>query len=195
MKVKRVPLLFALSTFCLASGASAASAQDEFFKNVRQLCGKAFEGQLVKYNEADESWRKSKTVMHVRDCSDKEIRIPLHVGEDRSRTWIISRTKDGLRLKHDHRHKDGSADKITMYGGDTKAEGKATEQSFPADQESKDLFIKNELKAAVDNVWWILIEPEKKFSYRLTRGEREFQIDFDLSKAVNIPPPAWGHKS
>src|SRR3712207_8407608 len=42
-------------------------------------------------------------VMHVRDCSPNEVRIPFHVGEDRSRTWIVTRTAAGLRLKHDHR--------------------------------------------------------------------------------------------
>ena len=46
--------------------------------------------------------------MHVRECSEDAIRIPFHVGEDRSRTWVVTRTANGLRLKHDHRHEDGS---------------------------------------------------------------------------------------
>ena len=47
-------------------------------------------------------------VMHVRDCSADEVRIPFWVGEDHSRTWVVTRTETGLRLKHDHRHEDGS---------------------------------------------------------------------------------------
>jgi hypothetical protein len=61
--------------------------------------------------------------MHVRVCRDDEIQIPLHVGENRSRTWILTRTAEGLRLKHDHRLEDGSDDPVTQYGGDTAADG------------------------------------------------------------------------
>ncbi len=58
-------------------------------------------------------------VMHVRECSDAEIRIPFFVDDDRSRTWVLSRTDTGLGLKHDHRHEDGTEDSVTQYGGDT----------------------------------------------------------------------------
>jgi hypothetical protein len=53
--------------------------------------------------------------------------------EDRSRTWVITRTATGLRLKHDYRHTDGTPDALTMYGGDTVGPGTAQRQSFPAD--------------------------------------------------------------
>ena len=58
-------------------------------------------------------------VMHVRSCTPGELRIPFHVGEDHSRTWVLTRTTSGLRLKHDHRHADGTEDVLTMYGGNT----------------------------------------------------------------------------
>src|SRR3546814_4385617 len=54
-------------------------------------------------------------VMHIRHCTNDRIEIPFHIdglgpngGWDRSRTWIVSRTGAGLRLKHDHRHADGT---------------------------------------------------------------------------------------
>jgi len=192
MKIKLIAWILGVLGFGISL--HATSTQDDFLKNLNLLCGKAFEGKLVKYNENDETWRQSKTIMHVRDCSDNEIRIPLHVGENRSRTWIITRTKEGLRLKHDHRHEDGSPDAVTMYGGDTASAGKATEQSFPVDQESKETFVKNDLNASVDNTWWMTIEPGERFSYRLTRTNRDFQVDFDLTKPVALPPAAWGSK-
>jgi hypothetical protein len=58
--------------------------------------------------------------MHVRTCSENALRIPFHVGDDHSRTWVITRTENGLRLKHDHRHEDGSEDAVTQYGGDSR---------------------------------------------------------------------------
>jgi hypothetical protein len=172
-----------------------AGPQDEFFDSLKKLCGKSFEGQVVRFNKSDESWLKEKKVIHVRDCLNSEIRIPLHVGENQSRTWIVTRTDKGLRLKHDHRHKDGKPETVTMYGGETKETGSATSQSFPADQETKDLFMKNDLKMAVDNIWKLEIEPGKRLSYALTRKDRDFRIEFDLTKEVATPPPVWGAKS
>ena len=91
-------------------------------------------------------------VMHVRECSRDRIAVPFHVeagGEwDRSRTWLISRTETGLRLKHDHRHEDGTSDAVTMYGGDTANEGIARAQEFPVDQFSIDMFEREGLTAA-----------------------------------------------
>ncbi|HYX36287.1 MAG TPA: hypothetical protein VE954_24550 [Oligoflexus sp.] len=171
-----------------------ARPQDDFFESLKKHCGKSYEGQVVKHNKSDESWLKEKKVIHIRDCSDTEIRIPLHVGENRSRTWIITRTDKGLRLKHDHRHQDGKHEAVTMYGGDTKDQGTATSQSFPADEETKSLFLKNDLKVAVENVWKLEIEPAKRLSYALNREARDFRIDFDLTKEVATPPPVWGHK-
>ena len=115
------------------------SAADVFMSHLQGLCGQAFEGKVISQDEVDADWRSERLVMHVRDCSSDEIRIPLHVGENRSRTWIISKTDTGLRLKHDHRHEDGQPDAVTMYGGDTQSPGTDTRQAFPADDYSKDL--------------------------------------------------------
>src|SRR3546814_19796560 len=80
--------------------------------------------------------------MHVRGCDApaRELRVPFHVGDDHSRTWVITRTADGLRLKHDHRHADGREDVLTMYGRDTDAPGSTVPQEFPVAAESIPLF-------------------------------------------------------
>src|SRR5690606_10975321 len=106
------------------------------------------EGRIVANEPAtdDDPFEGQRLVMHVRECSSDEIKIPFHVGDDHSRTWVITRLApgvpgmSGLRLKHDHRHEDGSPDDITMYGGDTATDGTSGRQEFPVDQESKDLF-------------------------------------------------------
>lgn len=191
LKKKFISLLM-LTSFMMAP--LQAEPQNEFFESLKKHCGKSFVGQVVRHNKSDESWLKEKKVIHIRDCSSTEIRIPLHVGENRSRTWIITRTERGLRLKHDHRHQDGKPETVTMYGGETQEPGSATSQSFPADLETKDLFLKNDLKVAVNNVWKLEIEPAKRLSYALTREARDFRIDFDLTKEVSTPPPVWGAK-
>jgi hypothetical protein len=113
------------------------------------------------------------------------------VGNDLSRTWVVTKTPNGLLLKHDHRHPDGSQDSITRYGGHTTNSGFATMQFFPADQETTNL-----LPATGGNVWWIEIVAGKYFTYNLRRigADRLFSIRFDLTKTVAPPDAPWGWK-
>src|SRR5687768_11887891 len=93
--------VFALVAFggC-ATIAEAPAPQLAFFERLRSLCGSAYQGRVVSTDAADRNFAASRLVMHVRSCSADEIRIPFHVGDDRSRTWVVSRTDGGLRLKH-----------------------------------------------------------------------------------------------
>ena len=128
--------------------------------------------------------------MHVRQCEDAEIRVPFFVGDDRSRTWVISKTPQGLRLKHDHRHEDGSEDAVTMYGGDTSQPGSAVRQEFPADDHTAFL-----VPTAATNVWTLEIFPDSIFAYDLRRlgSDRRFRVEFDLTQRIPTPPAPWGH--
>ncbi len=164
---------------------------DAFFEKMRKHCGKAFEG-TVSVNTPKSVGFEGRLVMHIRKCTDEQLQIPFHVGEDRSRTWIITKTGSGLSLKHDHRQHDGSNDKSTMYGGHTVDRGWANAQSFPADQYSKELFSAAGNPQSNSNTWQVFVYPTK-FTYRLVREGREFRIDFDLGKPVEPPPTPWGY--
>lgn len=164
---------------------------DQFFDNIAQHCGKAFEGKVTVDN-APSGGFDAKLVMHVRVCNENELQVPFHVGDDASRTWIITKTGSGLSLKHDHRHKDGTDDESTMYGGQTVDAGWAQVQSFPADQYSKELFVKRGIPQSNGNTWQMFIYPEK-FTYRLIRQGREFRVDFDLTKPITPPAAPWGY--
>jgi hypothetical protein len=95
-----------------------------------------------------------------------------------------------LQLKHDHRHKDGTPDRITQYGGLASNSGMASLQFFPADQETATL-----LPNAATNVWWITID-QKTFTYNLRRigTDRLFTVTFDLTKPIDAPGAPWGWK-
>src|SRR5688500_19589766 len=107
--------------------------------------------------------------MHVRDCGPSGVEVAFHVGDDRSRTWVLTRTAAGLRLKHDHRQEDGTPDDVTMYGGDTAEPGTGGRQEFPVDAESIAMFERAGLTASVTNTWAMEIEPQRRFLYELTR--------------------------
>jgi len=169
----------------------SAAAHEAFFENLRALCGKAFVGKVVADHPKSDGFN-GRLVMHVRRCSDSQLQIPFHVGDNRSRTWLINKTGAGLTLKHDHRKADGSDDASTMYGGQTLDAGWPQLQSFPADVFSKEQFVGQGLAQSVGNTWQIFIYP-KIFSYRLVREGREFRVDFDLSQPVEPPAAPWGY--
>ncbi len=173
--------------------AQPVAPQQQFFNHIKAYCGQAFVGKVIKSNASDQSMLSQSLIMHVRECSETQIKVPFHVGDDRSRTWVISKTSEGLQLKHDHRHQDGSADKITMYGGSTNDGGSARAQSFPADEHSKTMFVANNMTASVANTWLIEIVPSKVYRYGLKRPGREFVVEFDLTKPVPPPTAPWGH--
>ena len=169
--------------------ASLHANQQAFWQALQQHCGKAYEGKVVAAPANDTVFIDKSLLMHVKACSDDRIRIPFVVGNDRSRTWVITRQQTGLLLKHDHRHSDGKSDSVTMYGGYTTNSGMATIQFFPADRQTTDL-----LPAAAGNVWWIEVVPNSHFTYNLRRlgTDRLFSIRFDLTKTVAAPEAPWG---
>ncbi len=182
-----------LVCLCLApSFVFAASPQEEFWQALRRLCGQAFAGRMVEGTAAsDAAFKGERMVMHVRQCGENEIRIPFHVGENRSRTWVIVRTPTGLRLTHDHRHEDGSEDAVTRYGGETKDGGTAAVQEFHADE-----FTATLIPAARTNIWTMRIEGDRTFTYALRREKenRRFAVEFDLTQPIAVPPAPWGHE-
>ena len=186
-------LAFLAIAGCATPPTTPAARQPTFFSNLAALCGKAFEGRIVSPPvAADASFAGKRLVMHVRECSADTIRIPFHVGDDRSRTWVVTRTATGYRLKHDHRHQDGSEDKVTQYGGDTATPGTRSRQEFPADAFTKALLLREGNAPGVANVWAAEVEPARMFAYELRRPGRFFRVEFDLTRAVAPPPPPWG---
>ena len=190
----RFPRILALLPFLtLVACASPAPPEpaDAFMARLQALCGRAFAGRIVIEDPADASFAGQRLVMHVRQCSANELRIPFHVGDDRSRTWIVTRTATGLRLKHDHRHADGSSDELTMYGGDTAEPGTAMRQTFPVDAESIALFTRTGRSVSNTNIWSIETTADA-FTYGLSRAGRDFRMTFDYSQPITPPPAPWG---
>ncbi|MFN4114116.1 MAG: hypothetical protein ACK4GD_09265 [Sphingomonadaceae bacterium] len=197
----------AVLTLALAGCESVpgASPQDAFWAALSSHCGKAYAGRLVSDEAPDADMRGAAMAMHVRECSDSRIAVPFHIQRadgtwDRSRTWLITRTNSGLRLKHDHRHEDGSEDAVTMYGGDTAAPGTAGAQQFPVDAESIAMFRRTGLTGSVTNVWQVSVDPAgtagATYAYQLTRqppNARLFRVEFDLTRPIAAPPAPWGH--
>ena len=179
--------------FCLITAtlqAQQASPAQEFWNTLQSHCGKAYEG-VLELPEEDEAFGGKKLMMHVRSCSDTVIKIPFYVGEDKSRTWILTYKNDRITLQHDHRHEDGSEDDVNFYGGTTTNTGKAGIQFFPADKHTQKM-----IPAAATNVWWITLD-DTSFTYNLRRlgTDRVFRVVMDITSPKPAPEAPWGWKA
>lgn len=187
--MKKMTFLFLFFPFILSAQTEVGSL--EFWNQLKQHCGKSYSGEITAGAKEGDGFTGEKLVMHVRSCDEKTIKIPFHVGDNHSRTWVLTLQDDNrILLKHDHRNEDGSEEEITQYGGLASNTGLSGIQSFPADQFTADM-----LPRASNNVWWFTID-ENVISYNLkvTGSDRQFSVAFDLSKEVETPPTPWGHE-
>ena len=174
---KKGLLLFVLLMFY----ATNLLAQSPFLDQLKPFCGKQYGGKVI-FPEGDKDPFSGKDLfIAFSSCKENEVRIPFRVGEDKSRTWVLTQDAQGLLLKHDHRHEDGTPDEVTQYGGYAKVGGTALVQHFPADA-----FTAKLIPAAATNEWTLSLSRDKKtLSYILKRdGDLRFQADFDLSKPL-----------
>lgn len=187
MRMRKLFLLFFIALSVGSAYAAEPDTQQLFLNRIKALCGKSFEGQVTA-GKGNDDFSKNRLIMHVRSCEPNRIRIPFFVGEDRSRTWILTDENGRIQLKHDHRHEDGTEDKVTQYGGLTPNAGTDSIQMFPADD-----FTRISYPHTANNVWWITIN-ENEFTYNLRRigSDRVFTVTFDLTKEVDAPKAPWG---
>lgn len=152
----------------LASSGSTALANDEFFSGLSDLCGTTYVGEMTYPTDGQDSFKGKQLVAEFAECNAEQILIPFHVGSDKSRTWVISKTDGTLSLKHDHRHKDGTPDEVSNYGGNADDNGTALSQSFPADDFTQQL-----IPEAATNVWTLsLSDDSSQLTYHLERHNK-----------------------
>jgi len=162
-----------------ASAPTLNENQQAFFNRVKSMCGERYEGESVFPVDPGDAFRGQLLVAMIESCGVDEIRIPFLVGPDASRTWVLTRTSEGLQLKHDHRHEDGTPDEVTLYGGVARDPGSSLSQSFPADRYTADL-----IPEASSNEWFLSFSADgQELTYYLERhGKARF-------KAVLVKQP------
>lgn len=181
------PTILALATLTLAATAAArspaASPQDEFWTSLQALCESAARGKLLQSPD-DQIDPNAELIVHFRECGDEELRFPLHVDDNRSRTWIFIRHADHLELRHDHRNSDGTEESNTWYGAITLDAGTPGRQEFVNERNN------------VRFGWAVEIVPGVSYTYGTIRGgEWRHHLEFDLANPVDSPPPPWGHET
>jgi len=188
MNTKALHLILGILLIASCSGPTPTATetqkteQDVFFERFKPLEGKKFAGQQIFIDPSMESWADRELEIHFREVHHNIVYIPFRVGENRSRTWELHRLADGrLRLRHDHRHHDGTPEELTLYGGYTAAGSTDLQQFFPADD-----YTCNLKSAICDNEWSLSFSEDlQTLSYILRKAGRPvFQADFDIAQAI-----------
>jgi imidazolonepropionase-like amidohydrolase len=167
-----------------------AETQAAFLARYLPYCGAAYEGRSVMVDLGeDHPLDGARLRMTMERCTDDEVRLPFQVDDDRSRTWILTRTDQGLHLAHDHRYQDGTEHAANFYGGFSDARGSATRQYFPADARTI-----ADRPAREINLWSKEFDLEnQRYYYRLyLRGELRYEAEFDLSRPLPVEAPGRG---
>jgi hypothetical protein len=75
--------------------------EDAFLSRLADICGRAFEGEMIHGSPSDTAFAGQRMVMHVRECRDGEVRIPFprrrgpfaHVDRDAHRRGTTSQAR------------------------------------------------------------------------------------------------------
>jgi hypothetical protein len=185
----RPPALAGLLSLLLAGCAVGARSlpapapeQPAFLAALGELCGRSFAGSVVEAPEGDTTFRGHRLVMHVSECSPDRVVIPVQVGEDRSRTWVVERVAEGVRLTHIHLRADGTEDDNSRYGGTTRHAGTAWRQDFPADT-----FSIRMAPGRATQTWTLEMRPGESLDYSLYRAATglRYRFRFDLARPLS----------
>ncbi|CAN5533991.1 hypothetical protein BH24GEM3_BH24GEM3_09180 [soil metagenome] len=182
---------YASAVAAAGSPGTLAPEQEAFWASLQRHCGHAYQGRISDVTAYYRPALADRTLLaHFLDCSEERMHIALHVDANRSRNWILTRAEGTLRLKHDHRHADGTEEEITQYGGDAPVPGLRHRQIFPADAHTARI-----LPQRADNFWFLELVDEATLHYGVhwpTAGH-SVRLEFDLSTPVAAPPAPWGY--
>lgn len=165
------------------------SNQDKFFDAIKAHCGHAFSGDVDDSSNST-AYNGRKFVLHIRDCSDTQIKMPLHIDDNSSRILVLTKSDEHIKLQHDHRHADGSSDALTMYGGYSSADSTAKVTNFPESAESIAITKAHAPTRTYPSVWSIILSADD-ITYQVVRPGRTIKSQFKFADRVDLPPQAW----
>lgn len=166
------------------SGKPKVMPQDTYWENLSAMCGKAYPGRVVVDSTKSSTFRDKPLSLHVADCTEEAIVMPLLINGQAWATLTVSRVDGTLRLKHTHEPDADGTSPPSGYGGGTRGPGTEMAQDFYADA-----FTERLGEGTGDTVWTIEVRPGSVMSYKLRREgtSRRFHAVFDLSRGRPAP--------
>ena len=170
----------------LAGCQSQTQTTNNLWSQLLARCGYQYTGQMVSDDAVDADFASATMVARFSSCSADETRVPFWVGDDQSRTWVFTRQGEQIEFRHVHRHSDGSLDDVTGYGGFSRLTDNPFVVEFPADEQTREVFIATGLTVSLPNVWTVEAD-DAVFVYQLTRPNRFFRVEFPAGTAQLLP--------
>lgn len=189
MRIIRLAGCTAVAAALSACAVPTEDPRDAFFDNLTALCGGSYLGQITSDQAVDADWIASVLIVGPVTCETDEIRMPLAVGDDTSRTWVVSRSEDELEFRHEHTEPDGSPSAVTEYGGYALAGGSAERQEFPADELTRENFYENGLIVSLPNIWTLSFDGQT-LGYALFRPATETDPARDFRAVFAVQSPS-----
>ena len=81
--------LFTLILALLLPTSVQAQQKSTIFETFQSLCGSTFTGEMTFPETGNDDFRGKLLVAKVESCTEQKIRIPFHVGDDKSRTCLL----------------------------------------------------------------------------------------------------------
>ena len=176
--------------------ACANPAPDTLFTTLQSQCGKTLSGTVVSDQAVDADWIGQPLTLGPIDCtgegvtpdmpavSGPSITMPLAVGEDRSRVWLLRPVEAGLEFRHFHYEPDGSPSAVTSYGGVDPAPT-ATRLQIATDAATQANFRDNGIARSVPNIWTLALDGDT-LTYALARPATETDVARDFRAAFAL---------
>ena len=179
----------AMLAFAACGSPTPSFPQGAFWDALEPACGTVLPGEMLSNASSDRDWRRRGVSLDVTECSSEGMRMVVQVGNDRSRTWILTQAADGIDFRIERA--EGTGPGVSGYGGVSSEGADAMRQVFPADEVTKEMFSERGLALALENVWSLTIDPEAgDLVYEVERISGGRKIRFDLSGAANEAAPA-----
>ena len=171
----------------------AATPPQLFFERLSALCGGAYVGRVVSTDPADREMAASRLVVEVRECSEREVRIA-----------YPCRQRPQPRLDR-HAHPGGAAAQAhppppgrdrgcaqplwrrQRRGGRRRGGRTSPPTPSPATSSCARAF-RN--RSPTSGRW--NSSPGRRLAYALRRPNRNFRVEFDLTRPIANPPRALG---
>jgi hypothetical protein len=185
----KLPLtLLTCLTISACTGSNAPETHigtDRVLADISGLCGQTFTGKVTSDDPQDEDWRKEILVLGPISCpNSSQVIMPLAVGENKSRTWFLTKVGERIEFRHQHLLDNGEIDPVSDYGGFSESfvvEPNGWRIEFPADAKTIEIFNATGLQVSTTNIWSFDYVTGMSLNYELNREGRHFRAEFDIS--------------
>ena len=192
----------AAASILILAACSGPPEEHALFEALEPYCGQAFGGQVTRDEAAMDALSGEPLVLHLRECTGNTLSMPLHIGNARGLILVLTRTRDGLELRHRVLRPDGSPARTDGYGGSSGETSTPLRAIFPPDGPAPEIETPSVAglvtgAGRTHQLEWQASDTILVYGFGpggIGADAGTLRIAFDLSTPVSPPPPPWGEE-